>query len=225
MNGLLNGPFFFTGLCLIVYLLACRLQRITRKTWLNPLLVSILILIGILSVLRIPYTHFKEGSSVIAMMLTPATCVLAIPMYNQRKILKQNLAAILIGTFLGALSSILSVTLLCRIFGLNELITRSLLPKSVTTPIAVSVCEVSGGLPAITVAAVILTGILGSIVIPLLFTKLKIKNSVALGITLGTASHAMGTSKAIEIGEQEGGLSGLAIGITGIFTVILSLLL
>ena len=82
-----------------------------------------------------------------------------------------------------------------------------------------------GGLPAITVAAVILTGILGSIVIPLLFTKLKIKNSVALGITLGTASHAMGTSKAIEIGEQEGGLSGLAIGITGIFTVILSLLL
>ena len=86
-------------------------------------------------------------------------------------------------------------------------------------------CEVSGGLPAITVAAVILTGILGSIVIPLLFTKLKIKNSVALGITLGTASHAMGTSKAIEIGEQEGGLSGLAIGITGIFTVILSLLL
>ncbi|WP_462378546.1 LrgB family protein [Holdemania filiformis] len=225
MNELLNGPFFFTGLCPIVYLLACRLQRITRKTWLNPLLVSILILIGILSVLRIPYAHFKEGSSVIAMMLTPATCVLAIPMYNQRKILKQNLAAILIGTFLGALSSILSVTLLCRIFGLNELITRSLLPKSVTTPIAVSVCEVSGGLPAITVAAVILTGILGSIVIPLLFTKLKIKNSVALGITLGTASHAMGTSKAIEIGEQEGGLSGLAIGITGIFTVILSLLL
>ena len=181
MNELLNGPFFFTGLCLIVYLLACRLQRITRKTWLNPLLVSILILIGILSVLRIPYAHFKEGSSVIAMMLTPATCVLAIPMYNQRKILKQNLAAILIGTFLGAL--------------------------------------------AITVAAVILTGILGSIVIPLLFAKLKIKNSVALGITLGTASHAMGTSKAIEIGEQEGGLSGLAIGITGIFTVILSLLL
>ena len=225
MNELLNGPFFFTGLCLIVYLLACRLQRITRKTWLNPLLVSILILIGILLVLRIPYAHFKEGSSVIAMMLTPATCVLAIPMYNQRKILKQNLTAILIGTFLGALSSILSVTLLCRIFGLNELITRSLLPKSVTTPIAVSVCEVSGGLPAITVAAVILTGILGSIVIPLLFTKLKIKNSVALGITLGTASHAMGTSKAIEIGEQEGGLSGLAIGITGIFTVILSLLL
>ena len=108
MNELLNGPFFFTGLCLIVYLLACRLQRITRKTWLNPLLVSILILIGILSVLRIPYAHFKEGSSVIAMMLTPATCVLAIPMYNQRKILKQNLAAILIGTFLGALSSILS---------------------------------------------------------------------------------------------------------------------
>ena len=111
------------------------------------------------------------------MMLTPATCVLAIPMYNQRKILKQNLAAILIGTFLGALSSILSVTLLCRIFGLNELITRSLLPKSVTTPIAVSVCEVSGGLPAITVAAVILTGILGSIVIPLLFAKLKIKTA------------------------------------------------
>ena len=149
MNELLNGPFFFTGLCLIVYLLACRLQRITRKTWLNPLLVSILVLIGILSVLRIPYAHFKEGSSVIAMMLTPATCVLAIPMYNQRKILKQNLAAILIGTFLGALSSILSVTLLCRIFGLNELITRSLLPKSVTTPIAVSVCEVRSSIPMI----------------------------------------------------------------------------
>ena len=86
-------------------------------------------------------------------------------------------------------------------------------------------CEVNGGLPAVTVTAVIITGILGSIVIPLLFHKLKIKNSVALGITMGTASHAMGTSKAIEIGEQEGGLAGLAIGITGIFTVILSLFL
>ena len=225
MKDLFQGPFFFIGLCLIVYLLACRLQRRIRQAWLNPLLVSIVSLIGILSLLKIPYAQFKEGTSAIAMMLTPATCVLAIPMVNQRKILKQNLTAILIGTFLGALTSILSVTFLCRILGLNDLITRSLLPKSVTTPIAVSVCEVNGGLPAVTVTAVIITGILGSIVIPLLFHKLKIKNSVALGITMGTASHALGTSKAIEIGEQEGGLAGLAIGITGIFTVILSLFL
>ena len=96
MKDLFQGPFFFIGLCLIVYLLACRLQRRTRQAWLNPLLVSIVSLIGILSLLKIPYAQFKEGTSAIAMMLTPATCVLAIPMVNQRKILKQNLTAILI---------------------------------------------------------------------------------------------------------------------------------
>ena len=225
MEAYFNSPFFHISLCIICYVAACRLQRITRKSWMNPLLISIAMIILILIILHIPYDSFKSGSNIIAMMLTPATCVLAVPMYNQLSILKKNWLPILVGTFLGALTSIISVSVLCRMLGLNEIITASLLPKSVTTPIALSVCEVQGGIAAITVTAVLITGLLGSLIIPPVFEKLKIRNSVALGITMGTASHALGTSKAIEIGEQEGGLSGLAIGITGIFTVILSLIL
>lgn len=224
MNMLFDSSFFHLGLCIFIYGAALTAQKRTGWLWLNPLLITILAVIAVLVALDIPYASFQSGTSLISIMLTPATCVLAVPMVKQFEVMKKNLGTILIGTFLGALSSMLSVMGLCHVFNLDTVITNSLLPKSVTTPIAISVSEVNGGLAAITVAAVILTGILGSVLIPLIFRRLKVKNSVTLGITMGTASHALGTSRAVEIGEQEGGLAGLAIGMTGLFTVFLSLI-
>lgn len=225
MIELVNSTFFYVGLCIIVYSFSIWLQKKTKQAWLNPLLVSILLIIGFLLLFQIPYDSFQSGTSFISMMLTPATVVLAIPMFRQFEVMKKNLPAILIGTFIGALSSIGSVLFFSSLFGLDKALTNSLLPKSVTTPIAISISEVNGGIAAVTVAAVLITGIIGSLIIPGVLKKLKMNHSVTLGITMGTASHALGTSKAVEIGEKEGGLAGLAIGITGIFTVILCLFL
>ena len=225
MSALWESPFFGVTLTILAYWAGCKIQKRTGLVICNGLVLAVMMIIAVLAVFDIPYAAYNAGGSLINLFLGPATVCLAVTIYAQIDLLKKNLLPILAGCAAGAVTSVLSIWGLCRLFGLDRTLTVSLLPKSVTTPIATAIAEGQGGIVSITVAAVILTGILGSIVIPLLFAKLKIKNSVALGITLGTASHAMGTSKAIEIGEQEGGLSGLAIGITGIFTVILSLLL
>ena len=132
---------------------------------------------------------------------------------------------ILAGCVVGSITSMGSVFLLCRLFGLDEAMTWSLLPKSVTTPIAVGIAESHGGISSITVAAVILTGIMGSILAPFLIRIFRVKDSMTAGLAIGACSHAVGTSKAIEIGETEGAMSGLAIGICGIVTVVFSMFL
>ena len=139
--------------------------------------------------------------------------------------LKKNLIPILAGTFTGSVASIASVLVLCRLFGLSDELTASLIPKSVTTPIAMEISKQQGGIVPITVAAVIVTGIFGAVLAPIFIRIFRVKNPVEAGIAIGTCSHALGTSKALELGEVEGAMSGIAIGVAGIITVILTMFL
>ena len=139
--------------------------------------------------------------------------------------LQRHLLPVLAGCFVGSSVSVASVTLLCRLFRLDEKLTASLLPKSVTTPIAMELSAQAGGVPAVTVAAVIFTGILGAILSPLLVKLFRVRHPVARGVAIGTSSHAIGTPKALELGELEGAMSGVSIGVAGISTVLIFLFL
>ena len=156
----------------------------------------------------------------IELFLAPATAVLAVKIYEQFKLLRENWLPLLAGAAVGSAVSILCVTLMCRMFFLDEVLLASLLPKSVTTAIAVPLSEQNGGIASITVAALIFTGILGAVFAPALIRLFRIKDPVEAGIAIGTSSHALGTTKAIEIGDVEGAMSGVAIGVAGLITVI-----
>lgn len=223
MSELTASPYFGISLSIIAYWIGVKLNRKFKTPVCNPLIIGILIVIGVLLVSGIPYESYNEGGEIINMFLAPATACLAVAIYTKLAVLKQYWLPILVGCAAGSAASMTSVYLLCRLFGLDGQLTVSLLPKSVTTPIAVSVAGSSGGLVPITVVAVILTGILGGIFAPLLIRVFKVADPVAAGLAIGACSHAVGTSKAIEIGEIEGAMSGLAIGICGIITVLFSM--
>lgn len=225
MSELTASPFFGVTLSVVAFWAGTRLQKKTKLVICNPLLVGILLVIAVLVVLKIPYENYNEGGSLINLFLSPATACLAVAIYSKAKLLKENWLPILVGCTVGSLVSMGSVWLLCRLFGLNDAMTASLLPKSVTTPIAVSVAESHGGISSITVVAVILTGIFGSIVAPFLIRLFRVKDPVTAGLSIGACSHAMGTSKALELGETEGAMSGLAIGVCGLITVVVSMFL
>ena len=219
------SPFFGIAISILAFAIGIWVQKKTGLIICNPLIIAIVLVSGVLLIFKIPYEHYNEGGSIINMFLAPATSCLAVSIYTRVELLKKNWLPILVGCTAGSLTSMGSVLLLCRLFGLDETMTVSLLPKSVTTPIAVSISESHGGLVPLTVVAVIITGILGSILAPWLIRTFRVKDSVAAGLAIGACSHAMGTSKAVELGETEGAMSGLAIGICGIVTVIFSLFL
>lgn len=225
MNEIISSPLFSIFLCIIAYKAGLLLQQKTRLALANPLLIAILLVIAFLTITGISLDQFNEGASFISMFLTPATCMLALSIYRQADKLKKNFIPILAGTLVGSIVSITSVLLLCSLFGLEDSITHSLIPKSVTTPIAMDVSSSLGGIVPITIAAVIITGIIGAVLAPTLIKVFKIKNPIVRGIAIGTSSHALGTSKALEIGEVEGAMSGIALGLSGIITVLLALLL
>lgn len=225
MTEIFESPFF--GIALSIFAFWCG-QMLNKKTGLlvlNPLIIAIVIIIGILLIFKIPYEAYLKGGSIINMFLAPATACLAVSIYAKIQVLKENWIPILIGCLCGSIASMSSVYGLCRLFGLDDAMTASLLPKSVTTPIAVSISEGLGGVVPVTVVAVIFTGILGSILSPLLIKLFRVNDAMTAGLAIGASSHAIGTSKALEIGETEGAMSGLAIGICGIITVALSLFL
>ena len=219
------SPFFGVALSILAFWAAVKLQKKTGLVVCNPLLVSILLVIAVLTALKIPYENYRQGGDLINLFLSPATACLAVAIYSKIQVLKENWLPVLVGCTVGSAVSIGSVWALCRLFRLEETLTASLLPKSVTTPIAVSVAEAHGGISSITVVAVILTGIFGSMVAPLLIRLFRVKDPVTAGLAIGACSHAMGTSKALELGETEGAMSGLAIGVCGLVTVVLSMFL
>ena len=225
MSELLASPFFGIALSIVAFSIGVWIQKKTGLVICNPLIIAIVLVSGVLLLFQIPYESYNEGGSIINMFLAPATSCLAVSVYTRLELLKKNWLPILAGCVAGSLTSMGSVFLLCRLFGLDEAITYSLLPKSVTTPIAVGIAESHGGISSITVAAVILTGIMGSILAPFLIRIFRVKDSMTAGLAIGACSHAVGTSKAIEIGETEGAMSGLAIGICGIVTVVFSMFL
>lgn len=225
MSELWASPYFGIALSILAFWAGEKLQKKLKSPFCNPLLIAILIIVIILLVFDIPYDSYNEGGAVINMFLAPATACLAVSIYTKLQLLKENAIPILVGCTAGSLSSMGSVYVLCKLFGLDEAMTASLLPKSITTPIAVEVCQTHGGIVPVTVIAVIFTGILGSILAPYLIKLFRVKNPLTAGLAIGAYSHAVGTSKAIELGETEGAMSGLAIGVCGILTVIISMVL
>ena len=225
MTELIQSPLFGIVLSIFAYELGVQVNRKLRTPIANPLLIAIVFIILVLKAFRIPVEAYQQGGDMISLFLGPATAVLAISIYSQLETLKKNLLPVIAGCLAGAAASIGSVFLLCKAFGLDDKLTSSLLPKSVTTPIAMEISKNLGGIVPVTIAAVILTGIVGAVLAPSLIRLFKIDNSVAAGVAIGASSHAVGTSKAIEIGETEGAMSGIAIGISGIITVLLSMFL
>lgn len=222
MKDLISTPLFAIMISLVAFEVGCIINRKTKLAILNPLLISIALVIMILKYFNISVSDYNKGGQFISFLLSPATVVLAVPLYKKIKLLKAHALPILVGIFVGTLSGITTTITLCHLFGLSKSLNLSMIPKSITTPIGVEVSKQLGGMPSITVAAIIITGIIGSIIAPVIFEILSIKDKVAIGVALGTASHAVGTSKAIEVGEIEGAMSSLSIGIAGIITVLIS---
>ena len=225
MSDIFASPFFGITISILAFFIGLEIQKHTKIALCNPLLLAIILVIVFLKIFGISYDDYNEGGAIINMFLAPATACLAVSIYTKLQLLKENAIPILVGCTAGSLSSMGSVYVLCKLFGLDEAMTASLLPKSITTPIAVEVCQTHGGIVPVTVIAVIFTGILGSILAPYLIKLFRVKNPITAGLAIGACSHAVGTSKAIELGETEGAMSGLAIGVCGILTVIISMVL
>lgn len=225
MRELFASPYFGIAVSIGAYCVGLWINRKTGSSLANPLLIAVALVIGVLLVFDIPYSDYNVGGNVINLFLVPATVTLALSIYRNFEVMKQNLIPVLSGAAAGSVTSMTSVYALCKLFGLDERLTASMLPKSVTTAIAIELSAQRGGLPSITVAAVMVTGLFGAVAAPYLVKLLRIRNPVAVGVAIGTSSHAAGTSKAVEIGEIEGAMSGLAISTAGLCTVLFSLIL
>lgn len=225
MNDIVSNSLFGIGISLGAFIIGDFLYKKFKVSVLNPLLTSIAIVIIFLQVSGISLEAYNIGGDAIAMFLAPATTVLAYSIYKQAVLLKKYFIPIAVGCLAGSITSMVSACFLCRIFGLDDKLTASMIPKSVTTPIAMEVSSQLGGIVSVTVAAVVITGILGAMFSPLMIKIFKVRNRIAAGVAIGSCSHAVGTSKAIEIGEIEGAMSGVSIGISGIITVLIVLFL
>ena len=221
MNDLITSPVFGVIISLIAYEIGIYIKKKGRLSVFNPLLIAVIILIVFLQKFHIKYEDYNNGGQIISFFLFPATVALALPMYKKFALFKENAIPILTGIFSGAIVGFLCVVILSRLFGLTDVLIESLIPKSITTPIGIVLSKQLGGLPSITVVAIIMTGIIGSIVGPFLYKIFKINDKVALGIAMGASSHALGTARAMEIGEIEGAMSGLTMAISGVMTVLL----
>lgn len=223
MNELLQSPYFGIALTVAAYYVGVTMQKKTRSPLCNPVLISVVLIVLVLVVFDIPYEAYYVGGSLINLLLMPATACFALSIYAKRALLKQFWLPVLAGCTAGVVASAGSVFALCRLFGLDRTMLMSLLPKSVTTPIAIAVAESHGGIASVAVAAVMVTGILGNLTAPLLIKVFRVKDPVAAGLGIGACSHAFGTAKAMELGETEGAMSGLAMGLCGILTVVAAL--
>ncbi len=207
---------------LLAYQLGVFLKVKTKRAIFNPLLVSIALVIVCLLVFHIDYDSYNQSAKYLSYLLTPATVSLAIPLYQQLELLKKNALAVVLGITSGVLTSLLSVLLLSTLFGLSHAEYVTLLPKSITTAIGMGISEELGGYPTITVAVIIVTGIFGNMFADFFCKLFRIRHPISKGLAIGTSSHAMGTSKALEIGQVEGAMSSLSIVVAGLLTVILA---
>ena len=221
MSELMGDSLFFG---VVVSVLAYQAGLWIKRKWklavFNPLLISIFLVIAVLLIFDVDYERYNEGAKYLSYLLTPATVCLAIPLYEQLEQLKKNAKAIAAGILSGVLSSLVSVLALAAAFGLSHEEYVTLLPKSITTAIGMGVSEELGGIVTITVAVIIVTGVLGNIIAELVCKIFRIHEPVPKGIAIGSASHAIGTAKAMEMGEVEGAMSSLSIAVSGLLTVI-----
>ena len=220
METVTNNPVFGIFLTIAIYRLAVKFKTKFNFAINNPLLTGIGSIVLILTIFNIPYENYKIGGDYIHFLLGPATVILAVPLYRQLELLKKNLLPIIAGVLSGSFFALLSIGFLCKVFNFDEVLTASLLPKSVTMPIGIEVAESLGGISSITVISIVVTGLTGAVFAEKILHYTGIKDKVAQGISIGTSAHALGTTKAIEMGEVQGGMSGLAIGLAGFFTAL-----
>lgn len=220
MSEFLSQSAYFGVLVSIAgYGLGALLRKKFKSPLINPLLISIILTIPVLLMLHIDYDTYYSGAQYLSWLLTPATVALAVPLYEQFELLKHNAAAVIAGIIAGVLSSLGSVMGLAVLFGFSHEEFVTFLPKSITTAIGMGVSEELGGIVPITAGVIIITGVLGNILGELVLKLFRIKEPVAKGIALGTSAHAIGTAKAMELGEAEGAMSSLSIAVSGIITV------
>lgn len=217
---LCNSAYFGVTVSLIGYGAGIMLKKKFKYAFLNPLLISIIFVIGVLMLCGVDYESYENSAQYLSYLLTPATVCLAVPLYQQMTLLKKNLAAVACGILAGVLASLGSVLLLAFLFGLEHDVYVTLLPKSITTAIGMGVSEELGGLVTITVAVIIVTGVIGNVIGEAVCKLFRIYEPIAKGLALGTSAHAIGTAKALEMGEVEGAMSSLAIAVAGLLTVI-----
>ncbi|MCR5772768.1 MAG: LrgB family protein [Butyrivibrio sp.] len=223
MNELFEESLFAeVTLSLVAYMIGVLLKKKFKLAIFNPLLIAIVISSAILIIGDIEYEVYNEGAKYLSYLLTPATVCLAIPLYEQFELLKKHYKAVLLGLLAGTVTSLTTVLVLAKVCGLTHEEYVTLLPKSITTAIGMGVSEELGGYVTITVAVIIITGVLGNMFGELICKVAKIEEPISKGLAFGASSHAIGTAKAIEIGDVEGAMSGLAIAVSGIFTVLLA---
>lgn len=221
MNNLvMQSAFFGVMVSLLAYTLGTFLKKKFKMAIFNPLLVAIIVTIIILLVCHIDYKSYYSGAKYLSYLLTPATVCLAIPLYEQLQLLKENWKAVFFGILSGVITSLSTVFIFSLIFGLSHKNYVSLLPKSITTAIGMGVSEELKGYVTITVAVIIITGVLGNIISETVCKVFRINEPIAKGIAIGSASHAIGTAKAMEMGEIEGAMSSLSIAVAGLLTVV-----
>lgn len=219
---IIQSPSFAIALTIGVYLLMAQLQKKAHGlSILNPLLLSILLIVWILKTIGVDYPTYMKGGQYINFLIAPATVALVVNLYKNWKLLTENWFPIFVGIAAGVATSALSVILIGKLFRLAPEMTRSFLPKSLTTAIGLSLSSEYGGYEEITTIAIVLTGVMGSVMGPGVMKLFRIHDPVAIGVGIGTASHAMGTSKALEMGEKEGAMSGLSIALAGLLSVII----
>lgn len=217
---LCNSAYFGLVLCIAGYALGTFLKKKLKWGFLNPLLISIIFVIAAIQILGVDYESFNASAKYLSYLLTPATVCLAIPLYQQLSILKEHLVAVLLGILAGVFSSLGSVLGLACLFGLDHTYYVTLLPKSITTAIGMGVSEELGGITTITVAVIVVTGVAGNVIAEFICRLFRIEEPVAVGLAIGTSSHAIGTSKAMELGEIQGAMSSLSIAVAGLLTVV-----
>lgn len=223
MNNLAQESIFFgMAISLLGYEIGLIIKRKFKLAIFNPLLIAVVIVILFLVVFHVDYETYNSSAKYLSYLLTPSTVCLAVPLYQQLHLLRKNAKAVILGITSGVIISLTSVLLLSKLFGLNHQQYVTMLPKSITTAIGMGVSEEMGGLVTITVASIIITGILGNMMAELICKIFRITEPVAKGIAIGTSAHAVGTAKAIEMGEIEGAMSGLAIAVAGLLTVIMA---
>ena len=222
MNAIINSPLFGILLTLVAFETGVTISKKWKYSFLNPLLIANILIVGFLLATGISLESYNIGGNYISLLLSPATVVLAVPLYKQISKLKHFWKPILTGIFAGSLTSIVCVIAVSKLIGLSEIIMLSLLPKSITIPMGAVVSQQIGGIPSITIISIVVTGITGAVSAPAVCRFCHIKHKVAQGIAIGTASHALGTTKAMEMGEIQGAMSSLSIGIAGVFTAIVA---
>lgn len=215
-----DSVFFGVLISLASYSIGLALKIKTGWSLMNPLLISIILVIAFLLITGVPYEKYNAGANCISYLLTPSTICLAVPLYQQVELLKKNYKAVLIGIFAGVMASLCSVLLLALIFHFDHAAYVTFLPKSITTAIGIGVSEELGGHVPVSVVVIIVTGVLGNIFAEKFLSLLRIQEPIAKGIAIGCSSHALGTAKAMEMGTIEGAMSSLSIVVCGVMTVI-----